>query len=360
MLVKSNNPTPTGLDAAKACQVALCCRGGDPDLLPRLRKWWFSRDWPAHAQEAPVSFSSLSDAMDWYCEAPTTRPIVACGHSTSEVQEAFLRARGGTAHRGRLSHAAPIIIGPHDREPFEITPDDAPLAVSASPIDSVREFAVCRHFAPEFQVRQISGPQELAAYFRLRYEVWNGSGYLPASRRAEKSRLELDYTDRTATPMGLFTAAGTLIGCVRVLRNFGREVPRYVDDIAAIIREADDPVLDRLFQRPLTPTQPFDLLEYFPDFRACYSAFVRNGVRVGELSRVIVAQPWRGRRLSEYLVYRALSLARRKKMSKLFLACRTELTPLYAGCGFETLPGYRADRFGDIPIESQIMGRKLP
>lgn len=347
-------------DSAAAFRIGLVCRGSDVDSLRAFRRWWASSDWAICHQPPPVSFSSLHEAGAWYCELPAARPLVAFGYLASEIRDAVQSVCQNAVPMHNDWNAAPIIVRPEDHDLLDKGFEPTPLIVSTSPSDCVREFMVCRQFSERADIRKLASVEEFVRYFQLRYEVWSRSGYLPDSRNATTSRLELDYSDRVATPFGLFLKDGTLAGCVRILRNFGAEENLYVQMIDEILDMAKDPVLKSQFQQPTTPSHPFDILEYFPGFRSCYSEYVRNNIPVGEVSRVIVDPVWRGHKLSEFLVYKAIADAREKQFRKLFLACRKELIPLYAQCGFCVLPKFKADQFGDIPVESYIMERTLP
>ena len=136
--------------------------------------------------------------------------------------------------------------------------------------------------------------------------------------------------------------------------------------IKTILSKLQDPVLDAAFhQPPRGMNQPFDVLEYFPDFRDYYSKLVRSArgnqraVVVGEVSRVIVDEPFRGHRYSEILVTELITLARREGVNKLLLACREDLMPLYANCGFRQVEGLRSISFGSIPVPSFVMERDI-
>ena len=210
------------------------------------------------------------------------------------------------------------------------------------------------------EIRQIESTQDLEEYFAFRFLEWDRRGFIPAERRSANARLEIESTDRTATPVGMYESrkdASRLIGCVRLVRESGEENPSYVRAVQQLIRRKRDPVLREAFALTPSPPLPFDILEEFPEFEDYYAATVRGSKRVAEISRVIVDPDWRKSRVGEVLVDTAISMANQESIHILFLACSRNLKEYYSLCGFEELKGVWSEKFLNINVPSIVMQR---
>lgn len=341
-------------------QLGVVCRDhAGQDVIRDLRQWRASDDWAARrlVDEEVLRFGSLREADHWRAADHGNRLLLAVGYNAAEV--AALRATmrdapaAAAAPKGASGSGA-LLIADGRAGPQRIC--------GRQPLGGLREALLRKHLDPVGASRVLRTAEELAAYFRLRYQVWSASGFISPERDPKDSRLEIEFSDRNAIPLGFFARDGSLAGCVRLVRNFGRERRRYVELIREIIERVDDPVLRRNFERPAVAiSQPFDMLEYFPDFRGYYRALVtashagQRSVAVAEVSRVIVDEAWRGRRISELLIYDLIALARKEGITKLLLSCREDLMPLYGNCGFRQVEGIHSINYGDIPVPSFVM-----
>src|SRR5262249_12363172 len=66
---------------------------------------------------------------------------------------------------------------------------------------------------------------------------------------------------------------------------------------------------------------------------------IQQHLNCAELSRVIVAEDYRGLGLSTLLVERAQLEARNQQVHRFYLECLRQHEPLYAKLGFQTIPG---------------------
>ena len=109
---------------------------------------------------------------------------------------------------------------------------------------------------------------------------------------AKKSQFELDYTDRTALPIGIFNQNQQLIASARLVFPAGHE-SCHVPLIKRMIDVTGDKQLQRNFDYPQILKHPFDLLECFNGFNGYFANLVRNQIPNAEISRVIVAPEYR-------------------------------------------------------------------
>lgn len=183
-------------------------------------------------------------------------------------------------------------------------------------------------------------------------------GYLPAQRECQQSCWELDFTDRTALPIGSFDQEGALIGCARLVFPLGKEV-HHLSIIEELVYAQRDVKLRENLAYPAKLTHPFDLLESLKGFREYYQGIVRKGLRKAELSRVIVAPEHRRQGVGEVLVDSLVSLARQHQLQVLFLACNMRHRSFYENCGFHVLEGLECDNFAGVNAPAIAMAREL-
>jgi GNAT superfamily N-acetyltransferase len=340
-------------------QLGVVCRDHvGQNVIRDLRQWRASDDWAARRliDDEVLRFGSLGEADDWRAADRNNRLLLAVGYSAAELADVHTKWPAGqlTTGAGAESNPGAILV---------TGAKGAPWAVNArQPLPGVREALLRGHLASVGETRVLKRTDDLVAYFRLRYKVWSACGFIAADRDPRQSRLEIEFSDRNAIPLGFFTHGGDLIGCLRLVRNFGLERRHYVDLIREIVERVGDPILRNNFERPaMAINQPFDMLEYFPDFRGYYRDLIRKSrhdersVTVGEVSRVIVDENWRSRRISEIMIYELIALARSEGVTKLLLSCREDLMHLYSNCGFRQVDGIRAISYGSIPVPSFVM-----
>jgi predicted GNAT family N-acyltransferase len=208
-----------------------------------------------------------------------------------------------------------------------------------------------------YTIRKLESDTDLRTYLSLRYSVWESLGYLPA-HKITPTRWEVDYTDRTALPLGLFAQDGQMAGCIRLVR--GREVPNLVSVFTRLLSQQVDRQLKENFAFPRRFTHPYDLLDAFPKFSSYYKKlFIPQCISHGEVSRVIVDPEHRGQGLGEVLVDSLISMARSERIARLFLACRAEHRDFYQLSGFSAISDLTSDHFGAIAASSIAMDREV-
>lgn len=198
-------------------------------------------------------------------------------------------------------------------------------------------------------VRELRFEEDFENYFSLRYKVWTAMGYLPPHEDSPEIQWELNFTDRTALPIGAFTNDGRLVGCARLVFPLGRET-HHVGLIQSMVAETGNAKLMENLAYPKGLTHPFDILESFHGFREYYAGLVRRHIRKAEVSRVVVAPEFRGYRLGEVLVDSLLSLATRHGIKVLFLACLAKHEIFYSRCGFKRMEGIQCERFAGVNV----------
>lgn len=194
-----------------------------------------------------------------------------------------------------------------------------------------------REKAPDFHIRRIRDEYELKKYFQLRHEVYTIMGYLDHRKERVTSRMEIDGCDGTALHFGAFCKVRgreTLAGTFRVLIADGSETmfstwTRNLLDADPGLRAL---VLDEVLPLRLPVFHSQELDDHLHES-------IRQQLSCAELSRVIVADAFRGLGLSKRLVEESRSEAKRHGVQKLYLECLQIHTPLYRSCGFEVIPG---------------------
>lgn len=298
--------------------------------------------------------SGLAEAMLGAAECPGRSIVVACGFTLEQVR--------GEMASTRLDRSTPVIITPDrgrscrqdaNSSPFE----EFGIVGCRQPHVALRK-SIVRVIASQVgDVRVIEREDELAQYFSLRYDVWHSMGYLASDASLDACEWELDHFDRSATPIGLFTADGELVACARMVRPYGEEQAQHVNTITSMLHAKQDRGADIAFNFKRRVQQPFDILWEFNGFREHFARLVRQRKRVAEVSRVIVRSEYRGFRLAEAMVDSLATLAKREGIDVLLLACREDLCGLYRSCGFEQVPGLVSDKFLNIPQRSVVMER---
>ncbi|MDA1052311.1 MAG: GNAT family N-acetyltransferase [Planctomycetota bacterium] len=237
---------------------------------------------------------------------------------------------------------------------YTITSDETLLPALRKSLLRIRtrEFATARVLHTE---------EDFEAFFKLRYRVWDELGYLSDAKRCPATPWELDYTDRTALPLGIFSKLdGTLIGGARLVRGLGEEYPTLIRTINEMLRKQGAEVLRRNFEYPTFTTHPFDILGEFQRFQEYYRDLVRRGVSKAEVSRVVVEPEYRKLGLGEVIVDTLCSLARVNAVEVLFLACHEKHGDFYKRSHFKTVGGVSGDSFLTYRVPCIAMERHLP
>jgi len=225
-------------------------------------------------------------------------------------------------------------------------------------LPAIHKSILRKHFSKIISVRKLQSESDFKQYFTLRYRIWSEIGYLSDNKKCTKSQFELDYTDRTALPIGIFNENQKMIACARLVFPSGRE-SHHVPLIKRMIEASGDPQLLSNFAYPKILRHPFDLLECFYGFNDFFAKLVRSRIRNAEISRVIVDPNYRHSGLGEVLVDSLISMAKQEQVQLLFLACKTEHASFYKQCGFNIIEGIESDSFANINQQSIAMSNKL-
>ncbi len=193
-------------------------------------------------------------------------------------------------------------------------------------------------------VRPITRKEELVDYFKLRHRIYRVMGYLEPRVDLASSKMEIDEGDTHALHFGAFVREGVrdrLVGTARVvcLELEEDENARWTRSLA----KADTALgwstgLHLQLRLPIFQSMiglDDRLIQVLTEEQNC-----------GELSRVIVAEDYRGLGLSELLVWFALLQADRKKVNRLLLECLPVHERLYRKFGFQVLPGVQGQVTG--------------
>ena len=178
---------------------------------------------------------------------------------------------------------------------------------------------------------------EFRDYFRLRHHVYTIMGYLEREVEDSRSKLEVNEADVHAVHMAAFYRNGAqerIVGTARVVMN--SEADKTLQKTFEAIVCGDSVAQQRL-------DTPYWLgLPIFQTHRPMNSImseiFMQNQM-CGELSRVIVAEEFRGGGISRRLVADALRRSISRGAQRLFLECLQVHERLYEKHGFERIPG---------------------
>jgi GNAT superfamily N-acetyltransferase len=245
-----------------------------------------------------------------------------------------------------------------DEQPLASLLDYSPVVNVQDTLPALRKSLLRIQIKNKVTIRELSSTEDFVQYFSLRYKIWRTMGYLPSVCDCEDSGLEINYSDRTAYPIGAFNVAGELIGCTRLVFQIGHD-SHHLPVLSDLVISKNDDKLSANFDYPLKMVHPFDVLESFAGFRAYFANLVRDKVNYAEVSRVIVSPEYRREGLGEVLVDSLLSLARRYGVSLLFLACHGDLRPFYQRCGFNVLPDLSCEHFAGVNAPAIAMVQEL-
>jgi len=315
--------------------MALCQRPEGRETLRKIRQWCReTSDSQCRGIIQRVDETwNLSSALDSILKRPDESILVTVGFERSQIDS---RLQG------------------NDTRQLEIVP----LSAEQDYVPALRKSILKLRTRQYASIRPLESAADFRAYFALRYRVWKSLNYIPPEKQCPESQWEIDYTDRTAFPIGAFSKTGELIGCARLVRGLGQEVP-CAGLIHAIVAEKNDPKLMANLRYPAGLVHPFDVLESFVKFRDYYRALVKNNRRKAEVSRVIVQPEFRTRGLGEVLVDSLISLAAIKQIEVLFLACRKEHQRFYQRCGFRVIEGMECESFVNVNVPSIAMDCQL-
>jgi predicted GNAT family N-acyltransferase len=189
-------------------------------------------------------------------------------------------------------------------------------------------------------IREIGNREtEMMEYFRLRHRIYNVMGYIDADIERAPSRMEINRCDKYAIHIGAFERVGTrekLIGTARVMHTGSLESPcsRYVTALAD-----QDPVLKLKMQEAMTMRLPVFQSMRSARMNQLFSDTLTAEKECGELSRVIVAQRYRGMGLANLLVKFAVFQANRHNVDPLLLECLPIHERFYNRFGFQKIEG---------------------
>ncbi len=188
-----------------------------------------------------------------------------------------------------------------------------------------------------FVVRQIETKTELQSYFKLRHQVYRIMGYLDQKVEFAETRMEIDWCDTTAIPIGLFELNGqreTLVGTARVARMASSDVK--IARMTKELAETDPRLRTKLETSPLLFGLP--IFQSMP-INGMFRLVMTTEPMCGELGRVIVDKNYRGMGLSGVLTNYAMLKAMEKGIDRLLLECLPLHEPVYRKLGFARIAG---------------------
>ena len=298
----------------------------------------------------------LEKSIGRACSDPEHNVALVCGFSTDEIRQ-FVRPVEG--------RPAPCIVSHPNGGSESLHFPNASIferrtVTRVGSLDEGVRKTVLRISASRLgDLRVISKRSELEQYFALRYRIWSAAGYLPADSALHQGGWEVDCCDRFSKPIGLFLPDGRLIGCARLVEEFGKENQELVQVIAEMLDRRGDPAAIQAFAYKEKMEQPFDILWEFHGFRNYYRKLFMQQASMAEVSRVAVDPEFRGRGLLEVLVDSLVSVARVERVERLLLACPEAISGQYRRCGFEVVPNLVSERFFEIERPSIVMQRKV-
>jgi predicted GNAT family N-acyltransferase len=196
-------------------------------------------------------------------------------------------------------------------------------------------------------IRQISTMTELEKAYKLRHEVYTVMGYLEPETEQCASRLDIHWTDLHSLHLAAFLDSASenesLVGTARIILTPDASPPATQREWTTRLL-LHDPGLQREVEKQREKFAHFTLPAcYTVDLSEELIAALRGNITLGELSRVIVHESWRGLGISAQLCEEAIRTAQRLCVSRLFLECLELHEALYAKFGFRRLPR-RAER----------------
>jgi GNAT superfamily N-acetyltransferase len=205
---------------------------------------------------------------------------------------------------------------------------------------------------PAIEVRLVGRQHELLEYFRLRHRIYGIMGYLAHEIENAPSRMEMDWCDSIALHCAAYQrlkgGRQVLAGTARVVvassvqpQRHAELLAKYRHWVATLAR--NDPTLAQAFEQPLGLELP---IFHSQNLGRVMKQAIEADEVCGELSRVIVAEEYRGGGLSRKLVEFAVQEAARAGVTRLFLECLDLHEELYRQFGFEKIEGAKASVIG--------------
>ena len=344
--------------AAREINITVVCPQPDMlNVLNKIRQWHLDDPLGNSSVRHVAGTKELKEALLSARQCPEKSILVPLGYSKSDVVDRL---------NDELLRKLEIIIRPPrpglkpeiDELPNASLLEDRRIVNVQDPLPALRKSLLRLRFRDRICVRELKSEDDFRQYFSLRYRVWRQMGYLPSDQDCPESQWELNFTDRAAYPLGVFTREGTLIACARLVFPLGQD-SHHLRLVHKLVAATGDPKLAANLECPKGLRQLLDLLDSFPGFRAYFMRSIRRGIRHAEVSRVIVAPEHREEGLGEVLVNSLLSLARQRQLQVLFLACHMQLKGFYERSGFYVLPGLECERFAGVNAPAIAMARKL-
>lgn len=218
---------------------------------------------------------------------------------------------------------------------------------------------------PAIEVRLIRRQHELLDYFRLRHRIYRIMGYLQQEIESAPSQMEMDWCDSIALHCAAYQrlkgGREVLAGTARVVLASSANPQKHADLLGMYKQwvanlAAGDPVLDLAVDQTLGLELP---IFHSQKLGRVLKQAIETDEVYGELSRVIVAEDFRGGGLSRKLVEFAMQEASRAGVTHLFLECLDLHEELYRQFGFEKIEGARASVIG-VNKTMIAMQRRLP
>jgi N-acetylglutamate synthase-like GNAT family acetyltransferase len=202
--------------------------------------------------------------------------------------------------------------------------------------------------SPAFEVRLIRRQHELLDYFRLRHRIYKIMGYLRQDIEDAPSQMEMDWCDSIALHCGAYdrrkNGREILAGTARIVVASSGGPQKHAELLAKYKQwvmnlATSDPVLDSAIDQTLGLELP---IFHSQNLGRILKQAVEKNETYGELSRVVVAEEYRGGGLSRKLVEFAMKEAARAGVNRLFLECLELHEELYAQFGFRRMEGAKA------------------
>ena len=328
--------------------IVVCPDQSMKPILLTIKKWHLSNPLAKVCIHHVQDEKCLSSGLQFAREFPDKSILIPIGFKASDVFHSL---------NNRDLRNLEIIIRPPrsgkqtcseiDEQPSASLLDDVHMVSVQDILPALRKSLLRIQLKNHVTIRELNSKDDFTQYFSLRYKIWRTMGYLPEKSDCKNIGLELNYSERTAYPVGAFASTGELIGCARLVFSMGID-SRHLPLISELVASKNDAKLTANFEYPRNMTHPFDVLDSLKGFRAFFSGLVKDNIRYAEVSRVIVSPEFRGNGLGEVLVDSLLTLARRYKLGLLFLACNENLHLFYERCGFRVLPGLNCDNFARV------------
>ncbi len=335
----------------------VCPQAGMLNVLNRIRKWHVDDPHGKRSVRYVARARELAEGLLAAQKSPERSILIPIGYREADVFELLTE---------RLLQQLEIIIRPPrpsngpeiDELPSASLLADRHVVVVQDTLPALHKVLLKLDVKHRVRIRELGSEDDFRQFFALRYRVWKHMVYLPPEQDCPATQWELNFTDRTAYPIGAFTPEGVLIGCARLVFPLGQD-SHHLHRIEALIAATNDPALARNLAYPLRLQHPFDLLESFDGFRQYFMRLIRRRIRCAEVSRVIVAPEYRAEGVGEVIVDSLVTLARLRQLQVLFLACNTRLKSFYERCGFYALPGLTCERFAGVNAPAIGMAVKL-